>query len=61
MIEEKKQFKFDIDVSKMNEAGLHFGHRTSRVHPKVKQYILGVKNTVHVFDLEKTAEKLEAA
>jgi len=60
MVEEKKQFKFGIDVSKMNEAGLHFGHRTSRIHPKAKQYILGVKNTVHVFDLDKTAEKLEA-
>ena len=45
----------------MNEAGLHFGHRTSRVHPKMKPYISGVKNTVHVIDLEQSAKKLEKA
>lgn len=62
MIEEKeKKYKYSIDVSEMTEAGLHFGHRTSRIHPKIKPYLAGVKNTVHVFDLEQTAEKLEKA
>lgn len=62
MIGEKvKKYKYNIDVSEMTEAGLHFGHRTSRIHPKIKPYIIGVKNTVHVFDLEQTAEKLEKA
>ena len=62
MIEKKaKRFKYNIDVSEMTEAGLHFGHRTSRIHPKIKPYIIGVKNTVHVFDLEQTAERLEGA
>ena len=42
----------------MTEAGLHFGHRTSKVHPKMKQYIFTVKNGVHIIDLEKTKEKL---
>jgi small subunit ribosomal protein S2 len=43
------------------EAGVHFGHRTSKWNPKMKKYIFGVKNTVHVFDLEKTLEALKKA
>lgn len=63
MAEEKKVKKEDFDISPeaMAEAGVHFGHRTSRVHPKMKPYIFGVRNTVHIIDLEKTAEKLEEA
>lgn len=62
-MEEKKveKSKFNINVSEMTEAGLHFGHRTSRIHPKMKPYISGVKNTIHLIDLEQTAEKLEKA
>lgn len=62
-MKEKKmeKSKFNIDVSEMTEAGLHFGHRTSRIHPKMKPYISGVKNTIHIIDLEQTAEKLEKA
>jgi len=43
----------------MMEAGLHFGHKTSKTHPKMKPYITGVRNTVHIINLEKTQEKLE--
>ncbi|MBU3942772.1 30S ribosomal protein S2 [Patescibacteria group bacterium] len=57
----KPESKFGVSVSEMAEAGLHFGHRTSRIHPKMKQYISGVKSTVHVIDLEQTAQKLEKA
>lgn len=62
-MEEKKveKSKFNINVSEMTEAGLHFGHRTSRIHPKMKPYISGVKNTIHLIDLEQTVEKLEKA
>jgi small subunit ribosomal protein S2 len=45
----------------MTEAGLHFGHRKSKVHPKMKQYIFTVKNGVHIIDLDKTKEKLNEA
>jgi len=41
------------------EAGVHSGHRTSRWHPKMEQYIFGAKNGVHIFDLDKTLKKLE--
>ena len=49
--------KFDIE--QMAQAGLHFGHRSSKVHPKMKPYIFGVRNGVHIIDLEKTKEKLQ--
>lgn len=51
----------DIKVEEMALAGLHLGHRTSKVHPKMKEYIYGVRNTVHIIDLEKTKTKLEEA
>jgi small subunit ribosomal protein S2 len=56
-----KQTDFGIDVEEMTQAGVHFGHRASSVHPKIKPYLFGARNTVHVFDLEKTAEKLKEA
>lgn len=51
----------NVDLAKMAEAGLHFGHRVSAVHPKMKPYIFGVRNDIHLIDLEKTREKLEEA
>jgi len=59
--EEKNKNEFGIILEEMTNAGLHFGHRTSRVHPKMKPYICAVKNTVHIIDLEKTLEKFEQA
>ncbi len=43
----------------MANAGLHFGHRTSKSHPKMSPYIEGVKDTVHIIDLSKTEEKMK--
>lgn len=42
-------------------AGVHFGHRESRHHPKMDPYLFGVRNTVHVIDLEQTRAKLQVA
>jgi len=56
-----KKTDVNIDTTEMAKAGLHFGHRTSRVHPKMKPYLFGVRNGVHLIDLEKTAEKLKEA
>ena len=56
---EKNDFK--IDIEEMTQAGVHLGHRTSRFHPKMKPYLFGTRNTTHVIDLEKTAEKLNQA
>jgi len=51
----------DPVVDEMTKAGLQFGHKTSKTHPKMKPYIAGIRNTVHIFNLDKTKEKLEAA
>jgi small subunit ribosomal protein S2 len=45
----------------MLKAGMHFGHRTNRWHPKMKQFIFTSKNGVYIIDLKKTQEKLEEA
>jgi small subunit ribosomal protein S2 len=53
--------EFNIDVEEMAKAGLHFGRRTSKANPKMKPYLYGVRNTIHIIDLEKTKEKLVQA
>ncbi len=50
-----------IDLKKMLEAGVHFGHKTSRWSPKMRPYIWGAKNKVHLIDVSKTAFLLERA
>jgi len=53
--------KTKLDIEEMAQAGLHLGHRTSKVHPKIKPYLYGIRNGVNIIDLEKTAEKLKEA
>jgi len=48
-------------VGQMFEAGAHFGYDKSRRHPSVSKYIFGKKENFEIFDLEKSAEKLEIA
>jgi small subunit ribosomal protein S2 len=45
----------------MLQAGVHFGHRESRWHPKMKPFIFGSRNGIHIVDLEKTLGKLDEA
>jgi len=45
----------------MLKAGLHFGHQKSKWHPKMEQYIFGVRNGVHIMNLESTQKKLGEA
>lgn len=49
--------KVNLSVEEMAKAGLNFGHKVSRLHPKMKEYVAGVKNNVNVIDLEKTAKE----
>jgi len=56
-----KETDIKIDTEEMAQQGLHFGHRTSKVHPKMKPFLYGVRNAIHIIDLEKTAEKLKEA
>ncbi|HEV8015032.1 MAG TPA: 30S ribosomal protein S2 [Stellaceae bacterium] len=43
------------------EAGVHFGHHTRRWNPKMKEYIFGVRNNVHIIDLEQTVPLMARA
>lgn len=53
--------KVNIDIKKLLEAGAHFGHQTSRWHPKMAPYIHSKREGGHIIDLTKTVEALEAA
>lgn len=52
---------YDIDVKQLLEAGVHFGHQTSRWNPKMKPFIFTARHGVHIVDLEKTAQQLKEA
>lgn len=48
-------------IKQLLEAGVHFGHRTSRWNPKMKKFIFGSRSGIYVIDLEKTEECLNKA
>lgn len=48
-------------LEEMMKAGMHFGHRTNRWHPKMEPFIFTKKNGVYIVDLEKAQEKLREA
>jgi len=53
-----------INVPKLEDmlkAGMHFGHRTNRWHPKMKQFIFTSKNGIYIIDLRKSQKKLREA
>jgi len=50
-----------VSLEKLLEAGCHFGHRTSRWHPKMAKYIYKAQGKVHIIDLAKTKAGLEEA
>lgn len=50
-----------VDIKALLAAGAHFGHKTSRWHPKMAQYIHSKRNGSHIIDLTKTVEGLEKA
>src|SRR5471030_217799 len=51
----------DVDIKKLFEAGAHFGHKTSRWHPKMAPYIHSKRDGSHIIDLTKTVEGLDKA
>ncbi len=51
----------DVDMKALLEAGAHFGHKTSRWHPKMAPYIHSKRGEAHIINLEKTVEALEAS
>ncbi len=45
-------------VQKLVESGIHFGHKSSRWNPKMKDYIFGKRNTIHIVDIRETVKGL---
>jgi ribosomal protein S2, bacterial type len=50
-----------IDLKELLKAGVHFGHKTSFGNPKMRPFIWGAKNRIHLIDVSKTAILLERA
>jgi len=44
----------NVTMKALLEAGVHFGHQTRRWNPKMKPYIFGARNGIHIIDLQKT-------
>ena len=50
-----------VTMRQMLEAGVHFGHQTRRWNPKMKQFIFGERNGIHIINLDQTLERIEVA
>jgi len=48
----------EVKIEDLLEAGVHFGHNVRRWNPKMENYIFGVRNNIHIFDLRITLEAL---
>ena len=50
-----------VTMKELLEAGVHFGHQTRRWNPKMKEYIFGERNGIHIIDLQKTLKMFREA
>jgi len=51
----------EVSMKQLLEAGVHFGHQTSRWNPKMKRYIFGARNGIYIIDLQQTVKLFESA
>ena len=51
----------EVKIEDLLEAGVHFGHNVRRWNPKMDDYIFGVRNNIHIFDLRITLESLNSS
>ena len=51
----------NVTIQQLLEAGVHLGHKTLRWNPKMKKYIFGEKNSIHIIDLTQTVEFIKNA
>ena len=51
----------EVKIEDLLEAGVHFGHNVRRWNPKMENYIFGVRNNIHIFDLRITVEALNTS
>ena len=50
-----------ITIQQLLEAGVHLGHKTLRWNPKMKKYIFGKRDSIHIIDLTQTLELINVA
>lgn len=50
-----------VSVGMLLDAGIHFGHKTSRWNPKMAPYIYGMRDDIHIIDLQQTVPLMKAA
>ena len=50
-----------VQMKELLEAGVHFGHRVKRWHPKMRSYIFTERNGIHIIDIQQTIQRLEKA
>jgi small subunit ribosomal protein S2 len=50
-----------VTMKQLLEVGLHFGHQVKRWNPKMKDYIYGVRNNIHIVNLQKAVDLIEVA
>jgi len=58
---EKKMNLPEVKIEDLLESGVHFGHNVRRWNPKMEEYIFGVRNNIHIFDLRVTVDAINAA
>ena len=51
----------EVNLKQLLEAGVHLGHKTLRWNPKMKSFIFGEKNSIHIIDLTQTVNFLKTA
>jgi len=51
----------DVNIKQLLEAGVHLGHKTLRWNPKMKKFIFGEKNSIHIIDLTQTVIYFKSA
>jgi len=58
LLDEKEKIQ---EITKLLEAGVHYGHQTRRWNPKMRDFILEKRNSIYIINVEKTVEQLKAA
>ena len=51
----------NLTIQQLLEAGVHLGHKTLRWNPKMKKYIFGKRDSIHIIDLTQTLELINVA
>ena len=55
------QVENQVGLTELLDAGVHFGHQTRRWNPKMRPFIFGERNGIHIIDLRKTLDRLDEA